>query len=88
MAANLDQLGGLVFSQRVLHKLIAKGMMREDAYEVVQRNSLLSWDSGTALREFLEGDSGCPLTPSELDEAFDVDWYLRYIDEIFARFTL
>ena len=88
MAANLDQLGGLVFSQRVLHKLIAKGMMREDAYDVVQRNSLLSWDSGTALREFLEGDSGCPLTPSELDQAFDVDWYLRYIDEIFARFTL
>ena len=88
MAANLDQLGGLVFSQRVLHKLIAKGMMREEAYDVVQRNSLLSWDSGTALREFLEGDSGCPLTPSELDEAFDVDWYLRYIDEILARFTL
>jgi len=88
MAANLDQLGGLVFSQRVLHKLIAKGMMREDAYDVVQRNSLLSWDSGTALREFLEGDSGCPLTPSELDEGFDVDWYLRYIDEIFSRFTL
>ena len=88
MAGNLDQLGGLIFSQRVLHKLIAKGMMREEAYDVVQRNSLLSWDSGTTLRELLECDSTCSLTPSELDEAFDVEWYLRYIDEIFSRFAL
>jgi adenylosuccinate lyase len=88
MAENLDQLGGLIFSQRVLHKLISKGMMREEAYDVVQRNSLLSWDSGTAFRELLEADSGCPLVSSELDEAFDVEWYLRYVDEIFGRFSL
>jgi adenylosuccinate lyase len=51
MLENLDALHGLVYSQRVLHALIDAGMMREQAYEVVQRTSLASWESGRHLRE-------------------------------------
>ena len=88
MASNLDLLGGLPFSQRVLHKLIEAGLMREEAYEVVQRNSLESWDTGAPLRDLLAVDSDCPLGEAELSEAFDVGWHLRFVDEIFERFSL
>jgi adenylosuccinate lyase len=88
MQKNLDSLHGLIYSQRVLHKLIDKGIMREVAYEVVQRNSLKSWETGTHLKELLQQDPDNPLTPDELSEAFNPDWYLRYIDDIFARFAL
>ena len=88
MAANLDELHGLVFSQRALHRLIETGMMREQAYEVVQRNSLASWETGEPLRRLLAADPECPLGDSELAEVFDPGWYLRYIDDIFDRFSL
>ncbi|HKI58805.1 MAG TPA: adenylosuccinate lyase [Trueperaceae bacterium] len=88
MAANLDLLGGLVYSQRVLHLLIDKGMSREAAYEVVQRNSLQSWDTGRHLRELLAEDPSNLLSASELASAFDPDWYLRHVDSVFARFGL
>ncbi|MBX3144722.1 MAG: adenylosuccinate lyase, partial [Trueperaceae bacterium] len=88
IAANLDSLGGLVFSQRVLHALIAKGMSREAAYEITQRNSLRSWESGAPLKTLIAADPDSPLSAAELDEAFDAAWYLRYVDEIYARFTL
>jgi adenylosuccinate lyase len=88
MQKNLDSLHGLIYSQRVLHKLIDKGMMREEAYEVVQHNSLKSWESGVHLRELLEQDSGCLLNTTELSEAFQPQWYLRYVDEIYKRFGL
>lgn len=88
IAANLDSLGGLVFSQRVLHALIAKGMSREAAYEITQRNSLRSWESGAPLKTLIGADPDSPLSAAELDEAFDAAWYLRYVDEIYARFTL
>lgn len=89
MMNNLNNLGGLVFSQRVLHALIDdKGMSREEAYGVVQRNALQSWESGQNLRELLEADSENPLNAAELDAAFDLQWYLRHIDAIYARFGL
>jgi adenylosuccinate lyase len=88
MQKNLESLNGLIYSQRVLHKLIDKGMMREAAYEIVQRNSLKSWETGTHLKELLVQDSDNPLAPDELSEAFDSAWYLRYVDDIFARFAL
>ncbi|MBB6097027.1 adenylosuccinate lyase [Deinobacterium chartae] len=88
MRTNLNALGGLVFSQRVLHQLIDHGMLREAAYEVVQRNSLASWESGTPLRQLLEADPEMPLSASELDAAFDLEWYLRQVDRIYARFGL
>ena len=88
MQENLNKLCGLVFSQRVLHKLITKGMMREDAYDIVQRNSLKTWKTQTPLRENLKGDSENPLNEKELDDAFNQEWYLRHIDTIYARFDL
>ena len=88
MQKNLDSLHGLIYSQRVLHKLIDKGLMREVAYEIVQRNSLKSWESGAHLKDLLQADLENPLNESELSEAFDPAWYLRYIDDNFARFAL
>ncbi len=87
MLKNLNELQGLVFSQRVLHKLIAKGMMREHAYEIVQRNSLKTWENQSHLKENLKQDPENPLSEVELEEAFNLEWYLRYVDAIYARFT-
>ena len=88
MWANLDALGGLVFSQRVLHQLIDKGLAREVAYDIVQRNALECWETGTPFRTLLERDSSMTLPASELDEAFSLKWYLREVDAIYARFGL
>ena len=88
MRENLDALHGLVYSQRVLHALIEAGMMREAAYEVVQRCSLASWESGRHLRTLLAQDPDCALDEAALAEAFDPGWYLRYVDTIYARFGL
>jgi adenylosuccinate lyase len=88
MQKNLESLHGLIYSQRVLHKLIAKGMMREEAYELVQRNSLKSWETATHLMTLLMADKDCPLDEAELAQAFHPDWYLRYLDEIYTRFSL
>lgn len=89
MLKNMNDLGGLVFSQRVLHLLIdEKGMAREAAYGVVQRCALQSWETGEGLRELLERDPENPLSADDLDRAFDLQWYLRQADHIYARFGL
>jgi len=88
MEKNLNALNGLIFSQRVLHKLIDTGMMRETAYEVVQRNSLKSWESGTHLKDLISQDADNALSPEDLDAAFDLEWYLRHVDAIYTRFDL
>jgi adenylosuccinate lyase len=88
MLENMEALHGLVYSQRVLHALIEHGMMREDAYEVVQRASLLCWESKAHLRDVLAQDADCPLSEAELAAAFDPAWYLRHVDAIYARFGL
>lgn len=89
MLKNLNDLGGLVFSQRVLHALIDdKGMLREDAYGIVQRNALKSWETGEGLHDLLAADPENPLSSEDLDAAFDLQWYLRHVDDIYARFGL
>ncbi|AWT35401.1 adenylosuccinate lyase [Deinococcus arenae] len=89
MLRNLNDLGGLVFSQRVLHALIdEKGMTREDAYTLVQRGALRSWETGEGLRDLLKADPENPLSDAELDAAFDLGWYLRHVDDIYARFGM
>jgi adenylosuccinate lyase len=85
MRANLDLLGGLVYSQRVLHQLIEQGLSREAAYEIVQRNALRCWETGEPFRALLEADPENPLGPGDLDAAFDLAWYLREVDGIYAR---
>lgn len=89
MQHNLGQLRGLIYSQRVLHLLIAKGMMREEAYNLVQHHSLRVWESSELnLEDALAQDPALPLSRSELAQAFDPVWYLRHNDAIFARFGL
>jgi adenylosuccinate lyase len=68
--------------------LIEKGLAREVAYEIVQRNALEAWESGVDFRELLAKDDANPLSNPELDEAFDLKWYLREVDAIYARFGL
>lgn len=86
MERNLERFHGLVYSQRVLHLLIASGLSREDAYDIVQRNSLLSMDEGIDLRDALAADPANPVRGDVLDDAFDPAWYLRHVDAIYHRF--
>ena len=62
--------------------------MREEAYEVVQRNSLKSWENEVPLRDLLHADPASPLTEDELEGAFDPAWYLRHVDAVYRRFGL
>jgi adenylosuccinate lyase len=88
MAENLGALHGLVFSQRVLHALIEAGMMREDAYALVQRHALRVWDGEGELRDLLADDPDVPLDGTALDAAFDPGWYLRHVETIYRRYGL
>jgi adenylosuccinate lyase len=86
MLRNLEASHGLVFSGRVLLRLVEAGLSREDAYAVAQRNALRAWDEERPLRELLEADpDASALTPSALDEIFDLESFLVHVDEIFDR---
>ncbi len=87
MRANLDRLGGLVFSQRVLLALTQAGMSREGAYAAVQRNAMRSWQGGEPFLGLLQDDAEITrhLDPARLAELFDAAWYTRHVDTIFAR---
>ena len=63
-------------------------MMREGAYEVVQRASLTTWETGESLREVLAKDPDNTLSAEQLADAFNPAWYLRQVDEIYERFNL
>ncbi|MBI4185899.1 MAG: adenylosuccinate lyase [Chloroflexi bacterium] len=81
---------GLIFSQRVMLALIEKGLSRQNAYELVQRNAMRSWKGNKNLLSLLKADPevAAVLPPAELEPLFDYDYYLRYVDEIFARLGL
>ncbi|WP_233185690.1 adenylosuccinate lyase [Thermotoga sp. SG1] len=88
MKKNLNLTKGLVFSQRVLLKLIEKGLTRKEAYDIVQRNALKTWESEKHFLEHLLEDEDVKrlVTEEELRELFDASYYLRYVDRIFERF--
>jgi adenylosuccinate lyase len=87
MKKNLDGLGGLVHSQRVLLALTQKGMSREDAYAAVQRNAMKAWEEGGDFQANLKADKEVTarLTPAEVTELFDLGYHTRHVDTIFAR---
>ena len=89
MQKNLDRMGGLVHSQRVLLALTQAGVSREDAYRLVQRNAMKVWDSDGALSlaELLKADPDvtAALSPAEIDARFDLGYHLKHVDTIFAR---
>ena len=89
MLKNLNKMGGLVHSQRVLLALTQAGVSREDAYRLVQRNAMKVWDSDGALslEELLKADPEvtAALSPAEIADKFDLGYHLRHVDTIFAR---
>jgi adenylosuccinate lyase len=87
MARNLERLGGLVHSQRVLLALVQAGISREDAYRLVQDNAMAVWQEGGSLLERLEADPevSAALEPKALEGLFDAGHYTKHVDTIFAR---
>lgn len=87
MQANMDKLGGLHNSQRVLLALVEKAVSREDAYRLVQRNAMRTWAGEGAFLDFLKADEDIAphLSHQELETLFDMDYHLAQIDTIFAR---
>jgi adenylosuccinate lyase len=89
MAKNLDRMGGLVHSQRVLLALTQAGVSREDAYRLVQRNAMKVWDSDgrLSLLELLKADPdvAAALPAVELEAQFDLGYHLKHVDTIFTR---
>lgn len=90
MRENLEITKGLVFSQRILLDLVGRfGLSREDAYSIVQENSMKCWEGEKTFRELLGEDAriASRLTESELAELFNPEYYFKHVDSIFSRFN-
>jgi adenylosuccinate lyase len=87
MKANLERMGGLIFSEAVLLLLTRKGLSREDAYGVVQRNAMKAWEKSEDFKTLLSQDEEIKrlLTHDELDATFDIRSHLRHVEDIFRR---
>lgn len=85
MRKNLDMLGGLVHSQRVLLALTQAGTSREDAYRIVQKNAMPVWEGKGRFLDLLKADKEVPLSDAELEALFDLDHHFRHVDTLFAR---
>jgi adenylosuccinate lyase len=87
MQKNLDRLGGLVHSQRVLIALVQKGVAREDAYRLVQRNAMKVWGGESDFLSLLKADPEVRkhLDAAELKANFDLGYHFKHVDTIFAR---
>lgn len=89
MMKNLEQMGGLVFSQRVLLALTQAGISREDSYRIIQRNAMKVWESEgkTFFLDLLKQDEDLngKLSDTQLEEIFNYDYYTKNIDTVFKR---
>ena len=85
MQKNLDLLGGLVHSQRVLLALTQAGTSREDAYRIVQQNAMPVWRGEGQFLELLKADKEVTLRDEELEALFNLDYHFKHVDFIFAR---
>jgi adenylosuccinate lyase len=87
MKENMERSYGLMFSQRVLLKLADKGLPRQQAYEIVQRNAMRAWRERTDFHALLAADPQVTarLAPSDLAACFEPSWYLRNVDAIYRR---
>jgi adenylosuccinate lyase len=90
MKKNLELTRGLVFSQRVMLGLIDKGLSRQQAYEIVQRNAMKAWKGNKSFLTLIKADSEVTnnLSLEELEKLFDYQYYLRHVDDIFQRLGL
>jgi adenylosuccinate lyase len=87
MARNLDRLGGLIHSQRVMIALTQKGVAREDAYAMVQRNAMTAWRGNGDFLALLKADKEVRkhLSYAELKANFDLAYHFKHVDTIFKR---
>ncbi len=87
MQKNLDRLGGLIHSQRILLALTQKGMSREDSYSAVQRNAMPVWRGEGNFLDLLKADEevSAVMKPSELEALFDLGYHTKHVDTIFNR---
>src|SRR5208337_4672190 len=87
MKTNLDRLGGLIHSQRVLLALTQGGVSREEAYALVQRNAMPVWRGEGDFLTLLKADHGVgkALSASELEGLFDLGYHFKQVDTIFQR---
>ena len=87
MQANMDRLGGLIHSQRVLLALTSAGVSREDAYRLVQRNAMKVWQENKDFLEELLADEDVTkaLSPEVIRDQFDLGYHTKHVDDIFAR---
>jgi adenylosuccinate lyase len=87
MKRNLDKLGGLHNSQRVLLALTQAGASREEAYALVQRNAMKTWETGADFLAELKADRDvvAKVAPAELEAMFDLGYHLKHVDTIFSR---
>lgn len=90
MKKNMTRTFGLIYSGRVLLKLVDTGMSREEAYDLIQPKTAKSWDEQVQFRPLLEADERITsrLSKADLDDAFDYHWHLRHVDDIFKRVGL
>jgi adenylosuccinate lyase len=90
MKRNMTRTYGLIYSQRVLLSLINKGMVREEAYDLVQPKAMEAWEKGIQFRELVEEEERITsvLTPDEIEDCFNYEHHLKHVDTIFARVGL
>jgi adenylosuccinate lyase len=90
MRRNLELTQGLVFSQRVLISLIDKGLSRQKAYELVQRNAMKAWKQRTGFLDLLMADTEvmARLSEKELKSLFDYNYFIKHVDKVFQRLGL
>ncbi|MFG6120368.1 adenylosuccinate lyase [Thalassobacillus sp. B23F22_16] len=90
MKANMKKTYGLIFSQRVLLTLIDEGMVREEAYDLVQPKAMEAWEKGIPFRELIEADEKITstLSPEQIEQCFDYTHHLKNVDRIFERIGL
>ncbi|MGI8386325.1 adenylosuccinate lyase [Robertmurraya sp. P23] len=90
MKRNMDRTLGLIYSQRVLLALIDKGLTREEAYDTVQPRAMEAWEKQVHFRSLIESDEliTSKLSPAEIDDCFDYNYHIKYVDTIFERLGL
>ena len=90
MWANMESSRGVIFSQRLLLALVDRGLAREAAYKIVQKNAATSWDKGQDFRELVksDGEALAYLSKEQIGEIFDYGYYTRYVDDTFRRLGL
>ena len=87
MAANIERSFGLIYSQRVLLELVRGGLLREDAYRLVQRNAMRAWEEKRPFKDLLAADAEVTarLAPAEIEALFEPGYHLRNLGVIFER---